>query len=416
MGKKSKRRGGDKPKEDSARHLANKIVADLGLTGEEAAFFQDFVTYNPPDQIFEKHKILVTKRLEVATHIGVSNEYRFAFDHLFVRVTAAAERIRALPLRDSVIRDDALSNEARLKLITLLNRVSNEFITCPMTDNSIGMAKHAHLTTIMFWCKIATLTCCLPLDHSKSFGYAALFDNDAARLLRSISSNHNESMPSRTMAMVARASIMYQSGNRTNEASHRRRAKSLFAQIVDTDYPLVSGADESDGNRFEDAASATSFSFYTSLLTDIMRMSNRRLATLEGPSRSIVPLKPSAEHISFLSNYVSTTGGAFCDHCHKSREDASVVNFLKCASCCLAHYCNDDCQRKAWDNGHNEKCTKFGCFGVGNSVMIERGIYGRCHAYVVGKMEDGNFLKCEVGGGKFEVVNKSDLRHTRPLL
>ena len=215
MGKKSKRRGGGKPKEDTTENVANTVAATLGVTDATAAdFLQQVLARNPPEEIFRGHKFLVTKRLKVARGIGALDEHRFVFDRIFVRTVAAAESIRALPDHVSSIDDD---------IVEFLKETSHDFVNSPITDD---VKSHAYFATLMAWCKIAMFSC-----HSHLGGTEALvplFDKDAADLLRRVSSNDDEPMPLRTMAMVARATIMCRNCNELNEASYRRRANFVF--------------------------------------------------------------------------------------------------------------------------------------------------------------------------------------------
>ena len=410
MGKKSKRRGGGKLKEtrgtDDSR---SNFDACLGRFQQIAA------ACNPSEKVFQKHKVLVTKRLEVATGVGALDEYRFAFDRLFLRVAAAAEGIDALPDHVSSIDDDVLG---------VLKEASHDFINTPIADK---IRKHSHFSTLSTWCKIVIITCHFDSPHlASSEALIPLFDTDAADLLRQVSSNDNEPMTLRTMAMVARATIMFRNCNELNEVSYRRRANSYFAQIVDSEYPLVSGAEGVMSDLLSAAmgiATPDYLYFFSSAVTGIIRMSNDRLTALEGPPRLPKQLvgnadagNKSAEQIEYVAKYAFSVGGAFCDHCRKSRQDALVVNLFKCDDCRLAHYCSKNCQKEAWDAGHNQYCRKVGCFNVGDLVLFEGGEKGRRHATVVEKCEDSNLLKCKIiKTEETEVVDKKELRHIRPL-
>ena len=400
MGKKSKRRGGGKPKETQE--------SDDDRSKLEA-IYQQIEARDPSEQVFQKHKVLVTKRLKVATGVGALDEYRFVFDRLFVRVTAAAESIAALPDRDPSIDDDDFE---------YLKEASHDFTNTPIRDE---ISKYTHFTTLMAWSKIVIMTCHYDLHLPKTAELDPLFDRDAANLLRRVSSNDDEPMTLRTMTMVARATIMFRNCDELNEASYRRRANSYFAQIVDSDYPFVTGAERVIGDLLSAAMGIETPDFLTpfsTMVSGIMIMSNDRLKALEGNSRlpwfadSVENM--SAEQTSYVANYAVSVGGAFCDHCLKSREDASVVNFSKCSGCRLAHYCSKDCQEKAWDTGHRKHCKKVGCFDVGNLVIFGR---PRQHAAtVVEKYGDSKLLKCEIARTKeTEVVGKKQLRHFRPL-
>lgn len=395
MGKKSKRRGGGKSKECSSifQQIADRIASD---------------------KVFQKHKDLVNKRLQVAALVGVLDEYRFAFDRLFVRVAAAAESIDGLPDRVLSIDDDVSG---------ALKEQSHDFINTSITDK---MRKHLHFTTLSAWCKIVILTCHYALHLASHEALVPLFDRDAADLLRQVSSNDDEPMSLRTMAMVARATIMFRNHNDLNEASYRRRANSYFVQIVDSEYPLVSGADGVIGDLLSAAmgiATPDYLSLFSSVVTGIVSMSNDRLTALEGPPRLPQLLADgvdnmSSEQMGYIANFANSVGGAFCDNCLKSREDASVVNFFKCSRCRLAHYCSRDCQKKAWDAEHRKHCRKAGCFNIGDLVTFEDVVKGRRHSTVVEKCEDSSLLKCKIMKAKeVEVIDKKakDLRHIRPL-
>lgn len=407
MGKKSKRRGGGKPKEI---HGTDDSGSDFAAGFDDV--FQQIAAYHPPEQIFQEHKVLVTKRLKVATGIGVLDEYRFVFDRLFARVTAAAESIDTLPPdRVSGIDDEVFE---------VLKEASHDFINSPISSE---ISKHTHFTTLSTWCKIAMMTCHFDSHLASSEALVPLFDRDAAGLLRRVSSNADEPMPLRTMAMVARATIMFRNCNELNEAAYRRRAKSYFAQIVGSEYPLVSGVEGVIGDLISEAmgiATPDYLSFFSSAVNGIIAMSNDRLTALEGPQRLPRNIdgvgNKSAEQIEYVAKYAFSVGGAFCDHCRKSRQDASVVNLFKCDDCRLAHYCSKNCQKEAWDAGHNQYCRKVGCFTVGDLVIFERRSEGREYATVVERYEDNNMLKCEISGRKeTEVVDKKELRHIRPL-
>ena len=399
MGKKSKRRGGGKPKEI---HRTDDVRSKMN------AILQKIAANNPSEQTFQKHKALVTKRLKVATAVGALDKYRFAFDRLFVRVAAAAESIDALPDRVSSTNDD---------IFGFLKEQSNDFINTAIADN---LRKHSHFSTLSTWCKIVLLTCHFDLHFAVSSEVLApLFDKDAADLLRQVSSNDDEPMTLRTMAMVARATIMFRNCNELNEASYRRRANSHFAQIVDSEYPFTSGAEAVMSDFLSAAmgiASPDYLHLFSSAITGIISMSNDRLTFLEGPPRlpQVVGdiANMSSEQRNYIANYVSAVGGAFCDYCCKSREDASVANFFKCGDCRLAHYCSKDCQKEAWDAGHNKYCRKVGCVDIGDLV-----IFGspRQHANVIERCKVSNLFKCKIVSEGIEVIDKKYLRHIRPL-
>ena len=58
--------------------------------------------------------------------------------------------------------------------------------------------------------------------------------------------------------------------------------------------------------------------------------------------------------------------GLRCDYCEKPREGELLV----CSKCRMAHYCNSDCQLKAWsEHGHNKVCRKPGVFKVGDQAV-----------------------------------------------
>ena len=202
----------------------------------------------------------------------------------------------------------------------------------------------------------------------------------------------------------------------------------FFAQIVDSEYPFVSGTEGVVGDVLSTVMGIETpdcLSFFSSAVAFIVSASNDMLAVLEGPSRLPQILSNvdnlSAEHRDYIAKYVSSVGGAFCDHCRKTREEASVTNFFKCSNCRLAHYCSKECQKKAWAAGHNEHCRKVLCFNNGDLVTFRK---FRQHATVVEKCtEDSNLLKCEIiktkEGNVVDkrelIVDKKELRHIRPL-
>ena len=436
MGKKSKRRGGGKPKETHAADddrdgreavllelLETKALIKANAEGRSINTFQQILgrflvaASNPSELDFEKHKVLLTKRLKVATSVDALDEYRFAFDRLFVKVAAAAENIDALPDRIPSIDDDGNDKDD----FRVLKEQSHDFINTPITDK---IRKHSHFVTLSALCKIVMMACHFDIHVHLEITEALvpLFDRDAADLLRQVSSNDDELMSLRTMAMVARATIMFRNCNELNEASYRRRANLYFAQIADSEYPLVSGAEGVFGDLLAAAtgiALPSYVSFFSLTVSGIIIVSNNRLRALEGPARLpqfvndlnyMSSAKMSSEQVAYMAKFAFSVGGAFCDHCRKSREDASVVNFFKCGSCRLAHYCSKDCQKRAWDAGHNKLCRKAGCFNVGDLVIFGRPCQ---HATLVERCEDS---KCKIAHSeKVAVVDKKELRHIRPL-
>ena len=358
---------------------------------------------------------MVRKRLEVAQRINVLDDYRFVLDRIVVKIAAVAESILATKLVDHLSTVTVqFSDELKHKLLGILKKESDSFITTPATDE---VSNHTNLNAFAAWCKIAEASKCMAWENFD--GIDPLFDEEAAKLLHRISSNQDESMPLRAMAMVALATIMYRNGSSTNEASYRRRARMFFSQVTDSDYPSV---DDTLGASSDAFASINSI--YASSVAYIMGVSNTRLRSIEGAENFSTATR-SKEVVKTSSpgptrEFASTVGGSCCDYCHKSREDASVVNFLKCESCRLAYYCNEYCQGMAWENGHKKHCKKFGCFAIGDVVLADVGFGLRHWATVVGEAEGGNVVKCELitahGASKFALYKRKHLRHTRPAL
>lgn len=133
---------------------------------------------------------------------------------------------------------------------------------------------------------------------------------------------------------------------------------------------------------------------------------------LEGPS--------SSSDVPRDLKFAISAGGAYCDYCQKSREQASVVNFSKCKSCRMAYYCDESCQFKAWERGHNHHCKKFGCFAVGDKIVLEDGIYlsgglASVINIVPGGKEMMIGINCNSPNESINIVKTKHVRHIRPL-
>lgn len=51
-------------------------------------------------------------------------------------------------------------------------------------------------------------------------------------------------------------------------------------------------------------------------------------------------------------------GGDKCDCCGRTLEELGVTTLEFCGRCQKTFYCSSDCQRKAWNNGHEQVCRK----------------------------------------------------------
>ncbi|KAL3910615.1 MAG: hypothetical protein SGILL_007621 [Bacillariaceae sp.] len=102
-------------------------------------------------------------------------------------------------------------------------------------------------------------------------------------------------------------------------------------------------------------------------------------AWLKGQEKSLEDFVSGESEMLFGSKYAirgwspngydvdcGSLAGLCCDYCGKSREG----ELLMCSKCRMAHYCNSDCQLKAWlEHGHQKVCRKPGVFKVGDHAV-----------------------------------------------
>ena len=439
MGKKSKRRGDKSPRsvkpqcEETNGLTANvdtAVGAALGFNANQAAVFSSMMNHMPKAFTCRGRLPTVVKKLKAAQRNNAFDSYSCTFDRIFVKIACIAKGVLKLPGGSfGMNNDDCSADERNLGFYKHLKSESKKFLACPAFDEMVP--RHTDYLALIMWCKLAEAAKSLA---SGRFGelFEPLFDDTASHLLNKISSNEDECMPLRAMAMVARATIMHRHGTSTNEASCRRRANLFLSKASASDYPSFAtghaGRRVLGASAFNQMTQDSCGSGYADLVSTCVGESNLYLTKIEGPSHSIAlaaadaikdPANPSPEVMAVVASlwkYCMSVGGAFCDYCHKSREDFLSVNFLKCGDCRLAHYCSEDCQRMAWGRGHKKHCKKFGCFAVGDDVVTARGIGPTYHAKVVEIIKGGSTLKCDLGTEGFAVVSKRDLRHIRPLL
>lgn len=257
--------------------------------------------------------------------------------------------------------------------------------------------------TLAFWVRTIWLTRSYPPQVAVEY-LSALVGEDAALLMKNISSNENQDMHVRSMAMLVRAEIESDPRERniptrfSLEASYRRKSQLFASKIPPDAFP----------------------SPLRKMFLLVHNQSAARLLRLEGPPRPTIKLHDVASKL----DYLWTVGGAFCDCCRKSREEVGMVVFFKCKRCRLAHYCSPECQSKAWDAGHKHACREFGRFKKGDALFVQ----GMKHPHselnlvpltVTGKAADDKLvLQCFLNSKVFaaDLHYTKNLRHARPLM
>ena len=259
--------------------------------------------------------------------------------------------------------------------------------------------------------------------------FAAFRDENANRALRFVSNNQENPMHVRAFAMVLRAFTVpcWRDTPSTVAASYFRRAL-VYEQNIQpgeiclpkkmTVRPFKSFTAETVKNTLQlntDLAKKRLLVYQGTSWTDDTAMFGHPLLPEPNMGRSF----REGEFQTYL-----TTGGAQCDHCGKTAEEAGLPCLHKCKQCRMAFYCSVECQAARWSSGgHREHCKKFGRFGVGDKLVLfglkKRNDLNTSLVEVFGKSSPDrlNVRICypPLHEGTAVAAKKTNLRHHRPM-
>ena len=257
------------------------------------------------------------------------------------------------------------------------------------------------------------------LDLTKRHAFG---DDRAKRAMKIASENSEQPMHTRAIASVLRG-IMSHEGNSFDKcpspvaASYFRRAIVYSHKIKNGEMSMglvwrgeINSIDVREGVELN------------------LEMAKRLLSFYEGPPTfAAATLFDKIAHFdgSFpaVPNY-ALIGGAQCDHCGKTAEEADLPCLHKCKQCRMAFYCSVECQAARWSDGsHREHCKKYGRFGIGDKLVLfnlkKRSDLNTSLVEVIGKTSPDrlNVRICfpSQHEGAIVAAKKTNLRHHRPM-
>mmetsp|Transcript_32510 Transcript_32510/g.71363 ORF Transcript_32510/g.71363 Transcript_32510/m.71363 type:complete len:381 (-) Transcript_32510:206-1348(-) len=378
MGKKSKRRGGQ-PQKPVGDRKGREARLPAIMSNVMSGGFTD------PD-INAKRWKFVDEVMSAAREPQDRSE-RDAFA-AFTKIVAVVQKVSIDPRKLQKIEAELGVTEDNSLVMTCGHLRDMPFKSMP--------SKECRSLTLLFWMKMILFAEHLS-SHEKAAYLTPIVDKEALLLLKTISSNENEAMHVRALAMTIRADTewivrRFSPTRFSIEASYRRRALMFVSKVDRRAVPI-----------FLDVFSG-----------------RNRLSQIEGPPMA------SIENLSSRSGVINlceatpfsvSVGGGYCDCCMKPREDEFYV-FFKCKRCRLAHYCSKECQVRAWNHGHMQHCREYGHYKKGDVVVVEG--TDKRHPYVMavtGKAPTGLFsLQRLDDSAKAEclLVSAVNMRHVRP--
>ena len=184
------------------------------------------------------------------------------------------------------------------------------------------------------------------------------------------------------------------------------------------------------------------------VFVSMLKVARGRLEQFGSLAASVIVGKPFADSDATFG--LLLFGGARCDNCGKTPDDAGMNYLFKCKACRLAWYCSESCQAECWSKGHRDCCKKFGSFEEGDLLvlfglkkrydlnlsivrLLESDVNGRLKVVLVASGTQGaeeaigvfggtKVVKKNIGhrataysAGTIISVKKENLRHCRPL-
>ena len=248
----------------------------------------------------------------------------------------------------------------------------------------------------------------------------AFVDGKAKRAMKIISENETNPMHTRAHALVLRGMMSHEFEECPSPAT-----AAYFRRALRYSRKIEAGEMRSIDFVLQGVSLQLDVKERVELNLDVAK---RLLSFYEGPGACVgMTLLERISHFdrSFpcIPNYLAI-GGAQCDHCGKTAEEAGLPCLHKCKQCRMALYCSVECQAARWSGGgHREHCKKFGRFGVGDKLVLfglkKRSDLNTSLVEVVGKTMPHrlNVRICfpPEHEGTVVAAKKTNLRHHRPM-